>query len=278
VLVRREPHEIAYLLPASFRVSLAFGLLLTLTRLVCASDPSGAEETLDNFNTLRDPTVLSSNVGLGYNYGDQHQNASRNKLTLSGAYAFGADNRKDWVVSAELPFIHDEPGNSAARRATGVGDFKLGFGHVLDGTGRFRWGLGASGTFGTASKQQFGDGAVTLSPIWGGGFRFTPTFELVGNVQYNASIHEAAGRQPVHSLEISPALLKIWPHHWYSQAGWDSVFDFENGATHSGKVTAEIGKAFGARQQWVLSTGVDVPVVRAGQDNFTVNAGVNYVF
>ena len=273
------PHEIAYLLPASFRVSLGFALLLLgLTRPIYASDPGGAEETLDNFNTLRDPTVLSSNVGLGYNYGDQHQNASRNKLTLSGAYAFGADNRKDWVVSAELPFIHDEPGNSGASRASGVGDFKVGFGHVFDGTGRFRWGLGAASTFDTASKQQFGDGAVTLSPIWGGGFRFTPTFELVGNVQYNASIHEAAGRQPVHSLEISPALLKIWPHHWYSQAGWDSVFDFENGATHSGKVTAEIGKAFGVRQQWVLSTGVDVHVVRAGQDNFTVNVGINYVF
>jgi hypothetical protein len=273
-----NPTMVKQLLPTSFRVTLAFGLLLSLTRLVCASDPSGAEETLDNFNTLHDPTVLSSSVGLGYNYADQHQDAFRGKLTLSGAYAFGAENRKDWVVSAELPFIHDEPGNSGASRASGVGDFKVGFGHVFDGTGRFRWGLGAAGTFDTASKRQFGDGAVTLSPIWGGGFRFTPTFELVGNVQYNVSLYEAAGRQPVHSLEISPALLKIWPHHWYSLAGWDSVLDFEDGKNHSGKVTAEIGKAFGVRQQWVLSTGVDVPVVRAGQDNFTVNAGINYVF
>lgn len=266
------------LLPASFRVSLAFGLLLSFTRLGCASEPSGVEETLDNLNTLRDPTVLSSSVGLGYNYAHQDQDAFRSKLTLSGAYAFGAENRRDWVVSAELPFIHYEPGNPGASPASGVGDFKVGFGHVFKGTGRFRWGLGAAGAFDTASKRQFGDGAVTLSPIWGGGFRFTPTLELVGSVQYDVSVYEASVRQSVHSLEFSPALLKIWPHHWYSLAGWDSVFDFEDGQNHSGKVTAEIGKAFGVRQQWVLSTGVDVPVVRAGQDNFTVNAGINYLF
>ena len=279
LLVGRDSDNIALLFPDSVgRVLLLCTLLLGLTEVVSASDPCVPEETLDNFNTLRDPTVLSSNVGLGYSYADRHQDASRNKLTISSAYAFGIGRRKDWVVSAKLPFIHDEPGNSETSQASGLGDLKVGFGHVIDGTGRLRWGLGAAVTFGTASEQQFGDGAVTVSPIGGWGFRFTPEFELVGNVQYNNSIHEADGRISVHSLEFSPALLKIWPHHWYTQAGWESVLDFEDGSNHSGKVTAEVGKAFGGRQQWVLSAGVDIPAGSAGLDNFTAKAGVNYIF
>lgn len=252
--------------------------MLTIGRLGSVAGPADGDSTLDGFNTLRDPTVLSSHMGLGYDYADQDQGAFRNKMTLSGAYAFGPAGRQDWVFSAELPFIHDEPGNSSGDRATGVGDFKLGFGHVLDGTGRFRWGLGLAGTFDTASKAQFGDGALTISPIWGGGFRFTPDFELVGNVQYNASVYEAAGRLHVHSLDLSPALLKTWSHHWYSLLGWESGIDFENNNTHTGKVKVEIGKAFGPRQQWVFSTGVDVPLVRPGQDNFTLKVGLNHVF
>ena len=61
----REAHEIAQLVSASFRVFVVCALLLGSTRLVYASDPAGTAESLDNFNTLRDPTVLSSSVGLG---------------------------------------------------------------------------------------------------------------------------------------------------------------------------------------------------------------------
>jgi hypothetical protein len=105
----------------------------------------------------------------------------------------------------------DEPGQSGATRGAGVGDLKLGFGHVFDGTGRFRWGVGLAGTLDTASKAQLGDGALTVSPTWGGGFRFAPDFELVGHLQYEVSVHEAAGRSPIHSLEFKPALPRRTP-------------------------------------------------------------------
>jgi hypothetical protein len=199
-------------------------------------------------------------------------------LTLSGAYAFGAEGRRDWSTSAELALMNDEPGDAGGSRATGVGDFKIGVGHVLDGAGKFRWGLGLAGKFDTASKPQFGEGATTISPIWGGGLRFAPDFELLGNVQYNASVHEANGRPPVRSIEIRPALLKTWPHEWYSLVGWESVVDFQDANTHYGKVTTELGRAIGAQHQWVFYAGVDVPVVRAGPDNFTAKAGLSYLF
>ena len=159
-----------------------------------------------------------------------------------------------------------------------MGDFKVGIGHILDGTGRFRWGLGLAATFDTASKPQFGDGALQVAPVWGGGFRFSPDFELVANVQYNASLTEANARDSISLLELNPALLKIWPRHWYSLLGWNSGWDFEDGGFHSGKLQAEIGKGLGHREQWVVYTGIDIPVIHGGEDNFTLRIGLNYVF
>jgi hypothetical protein len=252
--------------------------LLAGFTLVSAAEEAQTAAKVEWWDTLRDPTVLSSQAGVEYDYIDQHQGAFRNKLKPSGRYAFGSAGQRDWEVSAELPFYHDEPGDSGGQRDTGVGDLQVGFGHILDGTGRFRWGLGLKATFDTASKPQFGDGAFQLAPIWGGGFRFRPDLELVANLQYNASVSEASGRQPVNSLEFKPALLKRLPHHWYSLLGWNRTWDFENGDLHEGKIKLEFGKGFGKRQQWVIFGGIDVPVVHAGQENFTVKAGLNYVF
>ena len=174
--------------------------------------------------------------------------------------------------------MQDVPGDSGGSRANGIGDFKFAVGHLIDGTGRFRWGLGLAGTFDTASEPQFGNGAFTLSPIWGAGFRFTPDLELVANVQYNASVAESSGRNPGHSLELKPALLKIGPLHYYSLFGWESSWDFDSDNLHRGKLKLEIGKGLGERQQWVLYTGVDAPVIHGGQENFSFKVGLNYVF
>lgn len=257
---------------------ISFLVLLAGATLVSAAEEAQTETKVEWWDTLRDPTVLSSQVGVGFDCVDRHQGTFRSKLTPSGSYAFGSARQRDWVVSAELPFYHDEPGDSGEPRGAGTGDLDISLGHILDGTGRFRWGLGLGTTFDTASEPQFGDGAFQLSPIWGGGFRFSPGFELMAHLQYNASVAVASDRHSVHSLEFKPALLKILPHHWYSLVGWSSTWDFENGDLHQGKIEVEFGKGFGKRQQWVFFTGIDVPVVHAGRDNFIVKAGLHYVF
>lgn len=260
-----------------FHRILSSSLMLGTIWAATGGEPGAEGGKLDSFDTLRDPTVLNSAITLGTEYANQDGGNDRYKLNLSGTLAFGAAGAKDWSIGANLPYRYDDPG-AGAKSTSGVGDLKIAVGHVFDGLGRFRWGLGLATTFDTASKVQFGDGATTLSPVWGGGFRFTSDFELVGNVQYNVSVQEAAGRSPIHSLEIRPALLKTWPRDWYSLAGWESTVDFQDGEAHYGKMMAEVGKAFGARQQWVVYAGFDVPVVRAGRDNFSINAGLSYVF
>jgi hypothetical protein len=73
-------------------------------------------------------------------------------------------------------------------------------------------------------------------------------------------------------------LIKTWAHHWYTLAGWDSRWDFENGNAYRGVGKVEVGKAFGQRQQWVAYLGCDLPVVNVGTDDFTLKAGFNLVF
>jgi hypothetical protein len=244
--------------------------------LAATDEPSTGD--LDSFNTLRDPTVLSSQLSLGLEYWDQDYGAFRSKQVLSGEYAFGGGGQRDWVVSAELPFLLDEPGDTAGDQTGGVGDFKLGAGHVFDGIGRFRWGLGLAVGFDTASEDQFGDGALKLSPQWGAGYRFRPDFELTAKVQYNGSVWEDDGRSEVNSLELRLALLKTWPHYWYSLAGYGSLWDFERDDIYSGAFKAEVGKAFGTRQEWVAYLSTEVPAVNAGPNDFTVKLGIGYIF
>lgn len=239
---------------------------------------AAGEGSLDDFDTLRDPTRLSSRVALGLEYGNQKEGAHQGKGTLTAGYAFGRSDRLDWMVSFEQAWIVDEPGTSGDRRETGLGDPKLSVGHVVDGVGRFRWGVGLGCQLDAATEPRFGDGAWAISPIWGGGYQLRPDLEWIAGVQFNGSVSEAAGRTPIRSLDARTAILKSWENHWFALAGWESSIDFQDQNTHSGTVNLEIGKAFGTRQHWVVSMGMDFPVERAAQENFVAKAGFARVF
>jgi hypothetical protein len=254
-------------------------LLIPACAAVChaeTDDPVSGD--LDSFNTLRDPTFLSSSAGLGTEYFDRDDGAFRSRFVVSGDYAYGSGEQRDWVISAELPFLLDDPGDDAGAREGGIGDFKLGAGHIIDGVGRFRWGLGTAVTFDTASDDRLGDGAIVLSPQWGAGYRFRPDFELTAKMQYNPSIWEDEGRSEVNSLELKLALLKTWPGFWYSLAGYGSLWNFERDEIHSNAFKAELGKAFGTRQEWVAFFSAEVPVENRGANDFALKCGISYVF
>ncbi len=262
---------------AEWGFRLLFAPMIVMASAAPAQE-SDSEASSTWFNTLRDPTVLASRLSVGYEYADRDHGFLRNKMTVSGAYAFGAGELRDWTISAELPFFHDEPGDLGGALRNGVGDLKFGAGHVFDGVGRFRWGLGTAVSFPTASAPEFGDGVVKLSPIVGLGVRLLPGLELTGNLQHNTSVHEKHGRTPVHSLEVKPRLIKTWPHRLYTLVGWDSRFNFEDANAYRGVLKFEVGKALGLQQQWVAFLGCDVPVVNAGRDDFSLKVGLNRVF
>jgi hypothetical protein len=230
-----------------------------------------------DFDTLRNPTVLNSSASLDGEYLDRDADGFRWKFNLAGALAFGPPGAKDWIVSAELPYVYEETG-SGEKHASGVGDFRLAAGHLVDGLGRFRWGVGLATTFDTASDVLLGDGVVKLAPQLGVGYRVTENFELVGNLQYNRSVREAGGRTQVNSLELNPALIKAWPANWFTVLGYDNAWNFEAGNQYSSKVKLDLGKAMGSQHQWIASVGVDLPVANRGANNLTVKAGLSHIF
>lgn len=262
----------------SFKVLPPLLTALALANTCRANDDGSVANDLDTFNTLRDPTFLASQVSFGTDYFYRQDGAFRNRFVLSGDYAFGAQSSRDWVISAEMPLLLDDPGDGNGSRNSGLGDLKLGVGHVLDGIGQFRWGLGAAVTFDTASDDPFGDGALKISPQWGAGYRFRPDFELSAKVQYNASVWEDEGRSDVSSLEAKVALLKTWPGFWYSLVGYGSLWNFERDNLHSNVIKAEVGKAFGARQEWIAFVSGEAPVENRGANQFAVKLGLSYIF
>lgn len=253
--------------------------MLSAFAAVCRAEIGDSDASdLDSFNTLRDPTFLSSSASFGAEYYDRDNEAFRSRYVFSSDYAFGSGEQRDWVISAEIPFVLDDPGDGGGSRDSGVGDFKLGLGHILDGIGRFRWGLGAAVTFDTASDDPFGDGAIKLSPQWGAGHRFRPDLELTAKMPYNGSVWEDKGRADVNSLELKLALLKTWPGYWYSLVGYGSLWDFERDEIHSNAFKAEVGKAFGSRQEWVAYLSAEVPAANRGSNDFAVKLGISYIF
>jgi hypothetical protein len=190
--------------------------------------------------------------------------------------AFGAAGAKDWIVGLELPYRHIAP--AAGADVSGLGDLQIAGGHVFDGTGRFRWGLGVATVFDTAEHAALGDGVLKLSPKWGAGWRFQHELELVGTVQYNVSLHEAAGRSQVSSLEVNPALIKGWRGNWFNVLGYDQSWDWQDDGRYYSTLKFELGRAFGTGDCWVASIGVDVPLAGRGADNYTVKAGLSHLF
>jgi hypothetical protein len=138
--------------------------------------------------------------------------------------------------------------------------------------------LGAAVTFDTASDDRFGDGALKLSPQFGAGYRFRPDFELTTKLQYNASLWEDKGRSDVNSLELRLALLKTWPGYWYTLAGYGGLWNFERDDMYSSSFKAELGKAFGSRQEWVAYLSAEVPGANRGVNDFAVKLGIGYIF
>lgn len=257
------------------RLGLSLMAALTPFAWLQAQDAGTNELGLD-FDTLRAPTVLSSVAALGLEYGDSDAGAYRSELSASGSVAFGAADAKDWVVGVALPYVRVKSAGGSS--VSGLGDFKVAAGHLVDGAGRFRWGLGVATYFDTAEHAALGDGVLKLSPKWGAGYRFEHDFELVGTVQYNVSLHEAAGRSQVSSLEVNPALIKGWPGHWFNVLGYDQSWDFQDDGRYYSKLKFELGRAFGTDERWVASVGVDVPLAGRGADNYTAKASLSRIF
>jgi hypothetical protein len=72
-------------------------LMVPAFAAVCLAESSDSVVSdLDSFNTLRDPTFLSSQMSFGTEYYNQDDGAFRSRYVISGDYAFGSSDQRDW--------------------------------------------------------------------------------------------------------------------------------------------------------------------------------------
>lgn len=225
-----------------------------------------------------DPTVLHSRVKMTNEYVDREFDVSRNKTKLLLSYAFGNMARRDWTVQLDLPFVSYRAGAlGGAPDADGIGDIEMRIGHVMDGEGVFRWGLGVETQLNTAAQPQLGEGIFTLAPVLVFAVQPCRKFKFQATTQFDQSlIHEAGvGEQQV--LKTKPSFTVHLPEKFYayveSELGWDGA----DGSEFSAKLKFEIGRGFGARGEWVLNARYEMPLTESA-DQHTFTAGVAYVF
>lgn len=225
-----------------------------------------------------DPTVLHSRVKVTNEFVDRDFDASRNKTKLLLSYAFGNVARRDWTVQLDLPFVSYRGGTrGGAPDADGIGDIEMRIGHVFDGEGVFRWGLGMETQLNTAAQPQLGEGVFTLAPVLVFAVQPCREFKFQTSAQFDQSLTHEAGVGEQQDLKVKPSMTFHLPGKFYayveSELEWDVAGESEFGA----KLKFEIGRGFGSRGEWVLSARYEMPLTESA-DQHTFTAGVAYVF
>ncbi len=225
-----------------------------------------------------DPTVLRSRVKVTNEYSARDFGVSENTTKLNLTYAFGNVARRDWNVQLDLPVVHNNAGDQATPTdATGLGDIELRGGHVFDGAGVFRWGLGAEAHFNTASEPQLGDGVFRLSSGLQFALQPSRSFKFQTTIQFDQSLSTDAGVPEQQRIKVKPAVQFDLPADCYGYVETELVWDLQACGRFGSKLKVELGHAFGSREQWVASIRYETPLTESSEQ-YTATAGLAYVF
>jgi hypothetical protein len=239
---------------------------------------SGTEDSDAFPKTGLDPTVLNSQVSLTNEFKDQELDAAKDTLTLNLSYAFGNKARPDWTAQVDLPVVHYDAGrNKGVGSSSGFGDLEMRVGHVIRAEGIFRYAAGLEAEFDTGGGPNRGDGIFRLSPIVAFAIQSTRTFKFQMFVQFNQSLWTDSGTSRETEIHLKPAVNVALPDHWYAYTEFEEEWALQSHGAFSATAKFEIGRSFGAHDQWVLSARCEIPIT-SSSDDYTVTAGCSYVF
>jgi hypothetical protein len=225
-----------------------------------------------------DPTVLHSRVKVQNEFIEQAFDGSQNTTKLLLSYAFGNVARREWTVQLDLPLVAFRGGDfGGAPDATGLGDVEMRIGHVVDGEGHFRWGLGVETQFNTAAQDQLGDGVFRLSPVCVFVVQPSRAFKFQTTTQFDQSLTREAGISEQQDLKVKPSVTFKLPENFYAYVESELKWNLQDDDRFSAKLKFELGRGFGARGEWVLSARYEMPLTESSGDH-TFTAGVAYVF
>ncbi|MGE0226590.1 MAG: hypothetical protein AB7S57_25200 [Acetobacteraceae bacterium] len=209
--------------------------LLLAWSLICpagvpAGEPAGAAGHAAN---RLDPTDFRTRYDFRNRYQAPQTGGYRNFANSRLDYAFS----KDFVVRAELPYVHSAPHRPGTPAESGLGDLMLRPSFRVKRTPGYALVVGSEFTFDTAESRLLGAGKYVIAPI---AFlsREVPALRTTffPTLQYYRSIGGDDARPDINYTNIKLFALTRWPWHLYT--GTEAVLFVDH--AHRGRVGATV--------------------------------------
>lgn len=229
-------------------------------------------------DTGLDPTILNSRVALTNEFKNQDMGAIKNTTTLNLAYAFGNPVRHDWTVQLDLPVVYYDAGQrTGVEGGTGPGDIECRIGHVLHSEGILRYAVGLEAEFDTASGPPRGDGLFRLSPAIAFAVEPCKWFKFQTFLQFNQSLITESDVSEEQEIDFKPSITFNLPSSWYLYTEFEEEWELPADGDFTSTFKFEVGRGFGAHQEWALSARCELPLTKSS-DDYTLTFGCTYTF
>jgi hypothetical protein len=252
-----KPHRIT---PA---VSLA--LLATLPPVATHAATTVTDEDL---LLARNPIIIKSRLKLWDEYTDAESGGHSHKMVFAGVYGFGFNEKdRDFGVGFELPFLFNSPKGGGSD--SGVGDFKLRFGHlVMEQPQSWRAGWFFETEFDTAADQvqAIANQRTQMAIGIGASHPVCERFTLSTSLQYGWSLEDGAtnGRKDEWEAHLTGSTKLT--DSLSLNLDYKLVLNAVGGTDYFHTLEPSIGWTFGANNEFGLFGSCEIPLFNGGAE------------
>ena len=216
----------------------------------------------------RDITYIRTRAVFQYDYKDQVNDVTTNRLRLKLQYGFGEGQK--FAVSVMTPVLWK---SNATQSGFGVGDMEITAGMIFYDNNKFRTGISAQVVPPTSSENLLGGATLDMKGTWGFAYVLSPRFEFTGMFNYKQSVAVYRG-QPTKQFEPDVSLnMRVKKMTWFLES--DSYYNFIP-QQFAPMLKFGISKEIGKSKAWVASVYVEGPLSGyARQAQEIVNTGVD---
>ncbi len=248
---------------------------------LAALRPATAASTVTDEDLLlaRNPIIIRNRLRLGDEYNSAEAGGHSNKMIFSGVYGFGFNEKdRNFGVGFELPFLFNSPRGGGSD--SGMGDFKLRFGHlVMEDPRSWRLGWFFETEFDTAASRvraianqrtQMALGVGVSHPV-------CERFSLSSSLQYGWSLDDGAttGRKDEWEAHLT-GTAKL-TKSLSLNLDYKLVLNAVGGTGYFHTLEPSVGWTFGSNGEFGLFGSCEIPLFNGGAD-YVAKGGLVWFF